>query len=196
MRAPTRLDAWIIMLSSLCLSGCENGMRNMYDQAKHKPLAASPLWEDGRASRPLLPDTIIHSAGTLAGTASGRESMTRDEPAEPRTYTRAALERGRERFGIYCAPCHGPAGDGNGYITERGFPHPPTYHSDRLRQAPDRYLFEVITRGYGAMYPYADRVTAADRWSIVAYIRALQRSQHARISDVPESERQRLATEP
>jgi mono/diheme cytochrome c family protein len=111
-------------------------------------------------------------------------------------YTAAALERGRQEFGIYCAPCHGPAGDGNGYITHRGFPHPPSYHSKQLRDAPDSLFYDVITNGYGIMYPYGDRLAPADRWDVVAYIRALQLAWHAPLSDVPAAERQHLEGEP
>jgi mono/diheme cytochrome c family protein len=158
---------------------------------KNKPLAASPLWADGRASRPREPDTVPFSAGPLADVSSGERGVV-PGPGHGVVYTRAALTRGRERFDIYCAPCHGMAGDGNGYIALRGFPRPPTYHSDRLRAASDEHFFDVITHGYGVMYPYADRVAPNDRWAIVAYIRALQLSQHATLSNVPTEERSRL----
>ena len=87
----------------------------------------------------------------------------------------ALLQRGRERFDIYCTPCHGIEGDGHGVVAQRGFPHPPSYHDERLRNAPDRHFYDAIRNGYGIMYPYRDRVEVADRWAIVAYIRALQR---------------------
>jgi mono/diheme cytochrome c family protein len=182
-------------LALMALTACENGTQNMYDQPKDKPLAASPLWEDGRASRPRVTDTVAFSAGSLADVSSGQRGAVPTDAGEV-VFTRATLARGRERFGIYCAPCHGAAGDGDGYITLRGFPRPPTYHSDRLRRASDSYFFDVITRGYGAMYPYADRVAPQDRRAIVAYIRALQLSQHASISDVPAAERAQLSEAP
>ena len=94
----------------------------------------------------------------------------------PIEVTPALMQRGRERFGIYCEPCHSPVGDGDGMVARRGFPHPPSYHIARLRQVSDRHFYDVITNGYGIMYAYADRVTPEDRWAIVAYIRALQRS--------------------
>jgi mono/diheme cytochrome c family protein len=103
--------------------------------------------------------------------------------------TPALLARGQERFDIFCAPCHSIAGDGDGFVARRGFPHPPSYHSDRLRNASDAHLYAVITDGYGAMYPYARRLTPADRLAVVAYIRALQLSQHAPLSAVPSAER-------
>jgi mono/diheme cytochrome c family protein len=95
------------------------------------------------------------------------------------------LERGAERYGIYCTPCHGPIGDGRGIIVGHGFPAPPTLHQPRLREAPPGHYFEVITKGLGVMYPYASRVPPADRWAIVAYIRALQLSQNSQPSDAP-----------
>jgi mono/diheme cytochrome c family protein len=107
--------------------------------------------------------------------------------------TVALLERGRERFNIYCAPCHGRAGVGDGMVVQRGMPRPPSLHDERLRAAPDQHVFDVITRGYGVMYSYAMRVQPPDRWAIVAYIRALQLSQHATLADVPTADRDRLA---
>ena len=102
------------------------------------------------------------------------------------------LARGRERYDIYCSPCHSIAGDGDGMVARRGFPHPPSYHSDKLRNAPDAHFYNVITNGYGVMYSYADRVEPRDRWAIIAYIRALQLSQNARIDDVPPEHRAEL----
>jgi len=98
--------------------------------------------------------------------------------------TPALLERGQERFRIFCTPCHSELGDGHGMIVHRGFPPPPSYHTQRLRDAPVQHFYDVITNGYGAMYPFADRVQPADRWAIAAYIRALQRSQNATLSQV------------
>lgn len=103
--------------------------------------------------------------------------------------TLALLTRGQERFRIYCTPCHSELGDGNGMIVQRGFPPPPSYHTDRLRQASVQHFYDVITNGYGVMYSYANRVQPADRWAIAAYIRALQRSQDSQIADVPANER-------
>lgn len=112
-------------------------------------------------------------------------------PAAP-PVTMALLERGRQRFDIYCAPCHGRSGDGNGMIVQRGFPHPPSYDSDALRNAPSQHFYDVITHGYGVMFPYADRVEPADRWAIVAYIRALQASASATVADAPADQRSAL----
>jgi len=110
----------------------------------------------------------------------------------PFPITREVLERGQQRFEIYCAVCHGRTGDGNGMIVQRGFPPPPSYHIDRLRQAPVGHFFDVMTHGYGVMYSYAARVEPRDRWAIAAYIRVLQLSHNAKLQDVPAPERARL----
>jgi mono/diheme cytochrome c family protein len=114
--------------------------------------------------------------------------------AFPAPVTREMLERGRQRFEIYCSVCHGRTGEGNGMIVQRGFPAPPSYHIDRLRNAPPGHRYDVITNGYGVMYSYASRVDPADRWAIAAYIRALQLSHHATLNDVPQEERTKLQT--
>jgi mono/diheme cytochrome c family protein len=106
--------------------------------------------------------------------------------------TLALLERGRERFDIACAPCHGRDGGGKGVIVERGFPAPPAFVIDRLRAAPVQHFYDVITNGYGAMFPYANRVMPRDRWAIAAYIRALQASSDAKVADVPADKRPQL----
>ncbi len=195
-------QALVLILSAL-LAGCERGLHEMYDQPRYAPLTPSSLFADGNSSRPQVPGTVPYSAGAAAGSSSGREG-TLPAPAataaaapsgyaNPLPITAALLARGRERFDIYCAPCHGRSGDGAGMIVRRGFPSPPSYHADRLREAPDRHFYDVITYGYGAMYPYADRVAPEDRWAITAYIRALQLSQHAPASMLSAAELQRLA---
>jgi mono/diheme cytochrome c family protein len=121
--------------------------------------------------------------------------VARDEPLippGPPPVTMALLERGQQRFDIYCTPCHGKVGDGQGMIVQRGFPAPPSYYIDRLGKAPIQHFYDVITNGYGAMYSYADRVAPGDRWAIVAYIRALQASANASLVDVPADKRQAL----
>jgi mono/diheme cytochrome c family protein len=106
------------------------------------------------------------------------------QPATAPPMTMALLQRGQERFHIYCTPCHSELGDGHGMIVQRGFPAPPSYHIQRLRDAPVQHFYDVITNGYGAMYSFAYRVQPADRWAIAAYIRALQRSQNAQVADL------------
>ncbi len=118
-------------------------------------------------------------------------TVARDEtpPPTPPMLTEALLQRGRQRFDIYCAVCHGPAGYGNGEIVQRGFPAPPSYHIDRLRQVPIQHFYDVITNGYGAMFSYAQRVAPEDRWAIAAYIRALQASQNVPVADLSPAQR-------
>jgi mono/diheme cytochrome c family protein len=180
-----------LLAGAAMLAGCEKLARNMYDQPRGKPMRESRLFPDGTSARSPVPGTVPAASDNLAGTSSGRVGAERaalDAKLEkakemPFPITLARLRRGQERFNIYCAPCHSPVGDGVGMVARRGFPHPPSYHIDRLRSAPDRYLFDVITHGHGVMRSYADRVPAEDRWAIVAYIRALQLSQYARVED-------------
>jgi mono/diheme cytochrome c family protein len=197
----TRLLACALVITSL--AGCERLMHNMYEQPRYDPGDASPLFPDGKAARPPPANSVPMAGGEPAAATSGRRGG--DEPRDaqaayaamsPPPTTRALLMRGQERYTIYCLPCHGPAGDGDGPVTRRGFPHPPTYHQPRLREAPDRHFFDVMTHGYGIMYSYADRVAPADRWAIVAYIRALQLSQHAPVASLPASLLDRLAAAP
>jgi mono/diheme cytochrome c family protein len=122
-------------------------------------------------------------------------TVARDDPSKPPSappLTMALLERGKQRFEINCAPCHSRIGDGNGIIVQRGFPRPPSYHSEELRHASNEHFYDVITRGHGVMFPYADRVEPSDRWAIIAYIRALQASASATIADVPAGKREAL----
>ena len=192
--------ALVALVGLVALAGCEKHMQDMYDQPRYKPLAASSLFADGGASRPGVPGTQTHARGDFSGTSSGRvgtqasQQWYRDELATTNPYplTLERLQRGQNRFDIYCAPCHSRVGDGDGFIVRRGFPAPPSYHIDRLREAPDRHFFDVMTQGYGIMYSYADRLTPEDRWSIVAYIRALQLSQHTPASMLSDDEIARI----
>lgn len=179
-------------VAMLLLPGCENGMKDMYSQDKYSPLAPAQSWPDGRSARPLTAGTVPYSAGTAAEISSGVRGETMLSQRDHADYSLAALERGRQRYDIFCAPCHGASGDGDGYIIRRGFPQPPTFHGDRLRSVPDAYLAEVIDAGHGVMYGYGDCIDAADRWAIVGYVRALQLSQDARLEDVPPPEQARL----
>ncbi|WP_229217356.1 c-type cytochrome [Massilia forsythiae] len=194
------LASMLPLLASLLLGGCERAKQDMYDQPKYKPYAASPQFDDGLAGRTAPAGAVPQARGAFAGSSSGRlgrEAVLRDQQAAqaqaiPYPIDMALLRRGQERYTIYCTPCHSRAGDGDGYIVRRGFPAPPSYHIARLRDASDRHLFEVISNGYGIMYPYGDRVEPADRWAIVAYIRALQLSQHAEAAALPAAVRARL----
>lgn len=182
---------WLVLLTVALfpLSGCSP---NMSEQPKYNPLAPSDFFADGRSERPVVAGTVPHGAPRFGdplytGRANGEvvERM-------PLPLTRELLERGRERFDIYCSPCHGRTGSGEGMVVKRGFREPPSYNSERLREAPDGHFFEVITKGFGEMTSYADRVAPSDRWAITAYIRALQFSQSATLEDVPPNERRRM----
>jgi mono/diheme cytochrome c family protein len=164
----------------------------MAQQARYQPLEPSSFFSNGMASRPIPAHTIARGQlredeHLYTGRVAGQLATTFPAPV-----TRAVLERGQQRFEIYCAVCHGRTGEGNGMIVQRGFPPPPSMHIDRLRNAPAGYFFEVITNGYGLMYSYATRVEPADRWAIAAYIRTLQFSQHATLADAEPQERANL----
>jgi mono/diheme cytochrome c family protein len=157
----------------------------MQDQPRYKPLAESNFFADGRSERPTIDDTVARGQlRTDQARFTGKENG-KEIDYFPIQISHDDLERGKERFDIYCSPCHGRLGDGNGMIVERGFRHPPTYHDDRLRTAPVGHFFDVITNGYGSMYSYGSRVPVDDRWRIAAYIRALQLSENAGPQDVP-----------
>jgi mono/diheme cytochrome c family protein len=192
-----------LWLSALALlAGCERARQDMYDQPRYKPFAASRMFDDGASARTPPEGTQPRARGAFAGSSGGRvgaaaveaDVLAERAQANPYPVDLALLRRGQERFTIYCMPCHSPAGDGDGLVVRRGFPPPPTYHQDRLRNAPDRHIYDVIKNGYGVMVPYGDRVEPADRWAIVAYIRALQLSQHAPVAELPADDRTRLAS--
>lgn len=152
---------------------------------------------DNMANQPkVLPyeiDRALPSPSPLGEEPAG--TVARDwapEPAPP-ALTASLLARGRQRFDIYCSVCHGLTGYGDGQIVRRGFPAPPSYHIERLRSAPNQHLYDVITRGYGVMFSYAQRVAPEDRWAIVAYIRVLQASQNVPVAQLSALERARLA---
>jgi mono/diheme cytochrome c family protein len=155
---------------SCAVAGCERGLHQMYEQPKDLPLTPTTMFSDGNSSRPQVPGTVARPAASAA--------VNLDQESAP-AVSLALLNRGRERFDIYCAPCHGAAGQGDGMVARRGFPAPPSFHTDHLRSAPDSLFYQAMRDGYGVMYPYADRIGPADRGAIVAYIRALQLSQHA-----------------
>lgn len=179
--------------AALALGACR---QDMYNQPKLKPLARTEFFNDLTSARPLPTHTIAR--GELdedPALFAGKEANGAFVAALPVPVTRALLERGQERYNIYCAMCHGASGAANGMIVQRGFPPPPTFHLDRLREAPPGYLFDVITNGYGVMYPYGYRVPEVrDRWAIVAYLRALQLAHDGQLADVPPTERARLET--
>jgi mono/diheme cytochrome c family protein len=179
----------------LVLGGCHV---DMWAQPKNKPQQASDFFADKRASRAPVVGTVKFGAGNTNDamhTGYDKGKLVENFPVE---VTEELIRRGKNRFEIYCTPCHGQAGDGKGMIAQRGFTASrpiPSYQTDRLRKMPVGYFFDVITNGYGAMYPFADRIEVKDRWAIASYIRALQLSQNATLADVPDTERQRLANE-
>ena len=180
------------LLSVLLLWGCR---QDMHDQARYEPLETSDFFTDGRASRPLLPGTVARGqlrtdTHLYSGKVEGQLVETLPFPVTP-----ALLARGQERYNIFCAPCHDRVGSGAGMIVRRGLRHPPSFHIDRLREAPIGHFFDVMSNGFGVMADYAAQVPPADRWAIAAYLRALQLSQHATLADVPADIQQRLQRE-
>ncbi len=170
--------ALLALALPLALAGCKR--EDMYTQNSYRTWDRSTFFKNGMSMRQPV-------AGTVARDAPSPPA------AEPATIDAALLDRGHERFGIFCTPCHGRAGNGEGMIVQRGFPHPPSFVEGRLRTAKAQVFWDAITNGHGAMYSYADRVAPADRWAIIAYVRALQLSQNADPGSLPESDRAQLS---
>jgi mono/diheme cytochrome c family protein len=163
------------------LLGCR---LDMHVQPRYNPLAKSDFFADQRSARPLVEGTVAR--GELREDTYFYTGKLGNNPGDymPFAVTKDDLERGRTRFNIYCSPCHSRLGDGNGYIPSRGFSRkPPSFHIERLEKAPVGYIFNVMTEGFGIMPEYASQIPPRDRWCIVAYIRALQLSQHATVAD-------------
>ena len=182
IRVPGAFALAAAFLAVLC--GCDN----MKHQNNYRPYDPAPFFPGRTEAQPPPAGTV--EAGRIPSTAleTGRDGsawLTR----LPVRLTLALLERGRERFDIDCSPCHGLDGYGRGIVVQRGFPAPPSLHEPKVRALPDGQIYDVITHGYGAMYPASERVALADRWAIVAYIRALELSQDARLADVPPDRR-------
>src|SRR5882757_4990154 len=172
-------------------TGCRN---EMYDQAKVKPLSEGTFFANGQNARPLPPDTVARGflredKAMFAGIGADGKFIS----AVPVPVTQKLMDRGHERFDIFCSPCHGKQGNGLGMIVQRGFKQPSSFHTDRLRLEPIGYFFDVMTQGFGQMSSYATQVPPQDRWAIAAYVRALQLSQHAPVADLPASDKKELA---
>lgn len=167
--------------------GCRYLRQDMATQPKNLPLTPSDFFADGRSERPLVDNTVAR--GSLAEDAL---AVPKDSNAFPLPVNQQLVERGQERYKIFCSPCHGLQGDGNGMIAMRGMKHPPSFHQDRLRQATNGYLYDVITNGFGAMYGYSAQIPPRDRWAIIAYERALQLSRDAKGADLPAELREKL----
>ena len=167
-------------------AGCQI-RQDMADQPKNRPLSPSPFFDDGRSERPVLENTVVR--GSVADEAL---FVPKDSNAFPAQISMELLERGQERYAIFCSPCHGLQGDGNGMVAMRGMKHPPSYHQERLRGEPNGYLYDVVTNGFGAMYGYSAQIPPRDRWAIIAYLRALQLSRNAHVAELPADLREKL----
>jgi mono/diheme cytochrome c family protein len=176
-----RRGAALVLLAA-AVTACR---QDMHDQPKYRPFRGSEIFADGRSARPLVPGTVAR--GTLREDAAlytgkaGREFVTEI----PVRVTAELLARGQSQYQVFCSPCHGRTGRGDGMIVQRGFKKPSSYHVDRLRQMPIGYFYDVVTNGFGAMSDYAAQVPPTDRWAIAAYVRTLQYSQYAPAADVP-----------
>jgi mono/diheme cytochrome c family protein len=176
------LHVLVVAFSAAFLGACR---RDMQDQPRFRPFRPTTFFADGRSARPQVAGTVAR--GELDEDDLLHRGVVDGKPAEvfPFPVTAAVLERGRGRFDIFCAPCHGRLGDGKGMVPSRGYRHPPTFHSDALRNQPTGHFFDVMTNGFGAMPQYGTIIPPRDRWAIIAYIRALQLSQNATAADVP-----------
>lgn len=186
-----------LLLLALGLSAAAFGCRQeMYDQPRYKPLGKSDFFADNRQARPLVEGTVARGSlredSKLYTGKSGMALVT----VFPLPVTQARIARGRERYDIYCAPCHDRTGGGNGMVVQRGYRPPPSFHIERLRQVAIGHFYDVISNGFGAMPDYAAQISPEDRWAIVAYVRALQLSQNATLADVPPERRPDLDRPP
>jgi mono/diheme cytochrome c family protein len=170
-------------------AGCDNLHQDMGNQPKNKALSPSDFFADGRSERMPVDNTVSRDA-----LDNDELVVAKDSNTFPLPVNQALLERGEERYKIFCSPCHGLQGDGNGMVAMRGMKHPPSYHEDRLRQSPNGYFYDVITNGFGQMYSYSAQVPPRDRWAIVAYVRALQLSRNAHGADLTPEMRGKLTS--
>jgi mono/diheme cytochrome c family protein len=180
----------LVCLAALLVSGACR--QDMHQAPRYDPLEQSDFFADQRASRPLVEGTVARGflkEDTRFWTGKDGAAPVTEIPV---AVTRELLERGRERYDIYCSPCHARTGDGTGMVVSRGFKQPPSYHIDRLRAQPVGYFYDVITNGFGAMQDYSAQIPPHDRWAIVAYVRALQLSRHAPAADLSPDDRTRL----
>jgi mono/diheme cytochrome c family protein len=172
-----------LVMIALVATGCR---QDMHDAPRYDPLEASDFFADGSAARPLMAGTVAR--GHLNEDAflhTGKDAAGLPVNAFPFPITRADMDRGQERFNVYCAPCHGQTGEGNGMVVQRGYRQAQSMHIDRLRFVPVGYFYDVITNGFGVMPDYRSQITVEDRWRIVAYVRALQASRQATSADLP-----------
>ncbi len=190
--ANRRLAALLgVVLLLVSTAGCEL-RQAMYDQEKYEPLEASAFFADGQSFRSQVDGTVARGQLMLddhfyQGKIQGQLAATL-----PVAVDRPLLARGRARYNIFCAPCHDKTGEGNGMIVQRGLKQPPTFHQQRLREVPVGHFYDVITNGFGVMYSYASRISVADRWAIVAYIKVLQLSQNLEFDQLPAEDQRQL----
>ena len=180
-----------LLTAALLLFVCAACRQDMHDQPKYTAYKPSPFFGDQRSARPMVEGTIAQ--GHLNEDELLHTGRVAGQPATmfPFPVDEVLMRRGRERYDIFCSPCHGLTGDGDGMVVQRGYRRPPSFHIDRLRQAPPGHLYDVITNGFGAMPDYAAQIPVRDRWAIAAYMRALQLSQNAAIADLsPEAQGQ------
>jgi mono/diheme cytochrome c family protein len=176
-----------LFLCLFAIAGCGTLRQDMANEPRENPLSPSSFFKDDRSARPLIDNTVMR--GTIA---LDPLFIPKDSNAFPLPLTQELLARGQDRYNIFCSPCHGLQGDGNGMVAMRGMKHPPTYHQDRLRNVPVGYLFDVITNGFGAMNDYSMQLTPRDRWAVVSYVRALQLSRNAPVNELPANLKEKL----
>ncbi len=180
------------VLSAVALGVIGCGGINLDNQPKYKPLAASRFFANGQSSRPLVEGTVPRGSFTTDSLLISGKVNGKFADLFPFPVTEQVLERGQDRFNTFCSPCHGRLANGEGMVVQRGFPKPPSFQTDSLRATPAGFFFDVITNGFGRMYGYAPSVPVHDRWTIVAYIRALQLSENVAVKDLPEAEQHQL----
>lgn len=173
------------MAALAALAGCQ---QQMAIQPRYQPLSASDYFADGQSARQPVDGTLAQGRAELDPLYVAKDATTLPVPLNAEL-----VARGQQRYNIFCTPCHGLTGDGNGFVTTRGYRRPPTFHSDRLRAAPVGHFFDVITNGFGAMYDYSAQIPPRDRWAIIAYVRALQLSQNIPAAQLTPDQRAKLA---
>ena len=181
-----------VALGIVLMFGAFGCRQDMHDQPRYKPLAESDFFGDRRSARPQVEGTVAR--GDLRENTPRNTGRTGNVlvSTNPLPLSRALVQRGQDRYRIFCTPCHGYAGRGDGLIVQRGYRRPASFHDPRLQGEPDGYFFDVMTNGFGAMPDYAAQISVDDRWAIVAYVRALQLSENATLKDVPSGDRAKL----
>jgi mono/diheme cytochrome c family protein len=184
-----RRAAWLAAWATCCALGCH---RDMQDQPRYETYEASSFFVDGKSARPALAGTIARGALEEDGVFYRGRQGTEFVQQIPLEIDRPLLLQGKARYNTFCALCHGPIGDANGMIVQRGFPRPPSFHTERLRGLPAGHVFDVISRGFGTMPSYREQLTPRDRWAVVAYLRVLQMSQRMSLGDLTAADIARL----